>query len=85
MSLTQPSSRSDEMNVAVGFNPRLGVESVATVAARRSNAGVFSNAPCVATRRRTVWVIVIRGLKPAATITASLREAIFQDARPSTQ
>src|SRR5262245_33298192 len=84
MNLTQRSSRRDEMKVAVGFNPRLGIESMPAVAERRLDAGVHSNAPCVATRRRTVSVSVIRGLKPAAAITASLRKALFQDARLST-
>jgi hypothetical protein len=32
------------MKVAVGFNPRLAAESVRSVAERRLNAGIFSNA-----------------------------------------
>ena len=63
------------MKVAVGFNPRLAAQSVRSVTERRLNAGVLSNAACVATRRQIVWATVIRGFKPAATITASLREA----------
>ena len=63
------------MKLAVGFNPRYAEQSVLVVAERRLNTGVLSNASSVATRRQTMWSIVIRGLKPAATITTSLREA----------
>jgi hypothetical protein len=72
------SSQSDEVNLAVGFNPRFAEQSALAVAERRLNSGVSSNASGVATRRQTVWSIAIRGLKPAATLTTSLREATPQ-------
>src|SRR6058998_3605754 len=72
------SSRSDEVNVAVGFNPRLADQAALAVAERRLKPGVLSNPSSVATRRHIVRSLVIRGLKPAATITTSLREAAPQ-------
>ena len=48
MNLTAPSSRGDEVKVAVGFNPRLAAEAVPAVAERRLNAVIFSNPSCVA-------------------------------------
>src|SRR3989442_15772325 len=65
------------MNVAVGFHrfsPTVRGEAVPTVAERRLNAGVLSNPSGVAMRRQIAWAIVNRGLKPAATLTVSLRE-----------
>src|SRR6058998_1957000 len=72
------SSRSDEVNVAVGFNPRLADQAALAVAERRLKPGVLSNPSSVATRRHIVRSLVIHGLKPAATITTSLREAAPQ-------
>jgi hypothetical protein len=48
MNLPAPSSRSDAVKVAVGFNPRLAAETVPAVAERRLNAIIFSNLSCVA-------------------------------------
>jgi hypothetical protein len=69
------SSRSDEAKVAVGFNPRFAEQTVLSVAERRLNTAVLRGPSGVAPRRGTVPSTVSRGLKPAATIAASLREA----------
>jgi len=69
------SSRSDEMKAAVGFNPRFADEHASAVAERRLNDGFLSNFSSVATRRPTACALVVRGFKPAATISASLCEA----------
>jgi hypothetical protein len=62
------------MHVAVGFNPRFADEHVC----RRVATVERSSCPTFQASLRDAQpygVVVVRGLKPAATITASLREA----------
>ncbi len=68
-------SRSEAVPVAVGLNPRLAVEQTHAVAERRLNDIMMAENSCVAPRRAAVYRSVVRGLKPAATLASSLREA----------
>src|SRR5881394_1249674 len=67
-------SRSEAMKVAVDFSPREEETTLSRVAERRLNAPVPVYSSVVATRRRTVCLDSVRGLKPTATLVVSLRE-----------
>ena len=64
-------SRSDIATVAVGFSPRCSRFDNGRVAERRLNGWLFFN--CRYATKNSIQVS--RGLKPTATIIASLREA----------
>ena len=70
------------MKVAVDFSPREEETTLSRVAERRLNAPVPVYSSVVATRRRTVCLDSVRGLKPTATIVASLRETGRKWQRP---